>query len=221
VAKPTKFMIGIVAALLLATATTAITVRSLRRGDDESSSTTSSQIASSTRQAPSTPDSATDARAASPSVSKRRADLLEAITRAREARTRRGADPAAIATAPGGAGSGSNESAATVLDITDRSGDTSEWSKRALGTLNTLLGQCYDLGLAEDSKLAGDIMLRFTLVGEPKVGGLLERVEIVDANTTISQPTIRDCFTQQLYALELDPPPDGVTVERELTLKVP
>lgn len=222
VAKPTKFMIGIVAALLLATATTAITVRSLRRGDDEPSSTTSSQIASSTRQTPpSVPGTSPDARAASPTVSKRRADLLEAITRAREARTRRGADPAAITTAPSGTRSGGNESAATVLDITDRSGDTSEWSKRALGTLNTLLGQCYDLGLAEDSKLAGDIMLRFTLVGEPKVGGLLERVEIVDTNTTISQQTIRDCFTQQLYALELDPPPDGVTVERELTLKVP
>jgi len=27
--------------------------------------------------------------------------------------------------------------------------------------------------------------------------------------------------TTQLYALELDPPPNGVTVERQLTLKVP
>ena len=64
-------------------------------------------------------------------------------------------------------------------------------------------------------------MIRFTLVGEPNVGGLLERVEIVDAETTIAQQTIRDCFTQQLYALELDPPPVGVTVERQLSLKVP
>jgi hypothetical protein len=57
-------------------------------------------------------------------------------------------------------------------------------------------------GLAEDPNLAGTVTIQFTLVGEPKVGGLLERV-------------------QQLYALELDPPPDGVTVERELHLKVP
>ena len=43
----------------------------------------------------------------------------------------------------------------------------------------------------------------------------------IDANTTISQQTIRDCLTQQLYALELDPPPAGVTVERELSLRFP
>jgi hypothetical protein len=56
---------------------------------------------------------------------------------------------------------------------------------------------------------------------EPNVGGLLERVEILDGNTTITQQTIRDCVTQQLYALELDPPPDGVSVERELHLEFP
>jgi len=84
-----------------------------------------------------------------------------------------------------------------------------------------MLGQCYDLGLAEDANLAGFVTIRFTLVGEPNVGGLLERVEIVDAETTITQQTIRDCFTQQLHALELDPPPDGVTVERQLSLHVP
>ena len=67
----------------------------------------------------------------------------------------------------------------------------------------------------------GTVTIRFTLVGEPKVGGLLEQVEIVDTDTTISQQTIRDCFVQQLYALELDPPPDGVTVAREIHLKVP
>ena len=76
-------------------------------------------------------------------------------------------------------------------------------------------------GRAEDANLAGNVVIEFTLVGEPNVGGLLERVEIVDADTTISQQTIRDCFLQQLYALELDPPPDGVTIKRMLHLKVP
>ena len=43
--------------------------------------------------------------------------------------------------------------------------------------------------------------------------------EIVDADTTITQQTIRDCLTQQLYALELVPPPDGVTIKREIHLR--
>lgn len=68
---------------------------------------------------------------------------------------------------------------------------------------------------------AGTVTIRFTLIGEPGVGGLPERVEIVDKDTTITQQTIHDCLTQQLYALELDPPPDGVTIERAVSLKVP
>jgi RNA polymerase sigma factor (sigma-70 family) len=129
--------------------------------------------------------------------------------------------PGAAAAASGATTASDSDSTATTLDLTDNTGDTSAWEKRGLDTLNHLLGQCYDLGRAEDANLAGTVELRFTLVGEPDVGGLLESVEIIDANTTITQQTIRDCLTQQLYALELDPPPVGVTVTRELTLKVP
>jgi hypothetical protein len=112
------------------------------------------------------------------------------------------------------------DSTGTTLDIVDATGDTSDWSKRALGTLNSLFGQCYDLGRAEDPAFAGTITVRFTLVGEPKVGGLLESVELVDKDTSITQQTFRDCITQQLYALELDPPPDGVRVKRQITLSL-
>jgi hypothetical protein len=142
-----------------------------------------------------------------------RAAMLEAIANARAHRT---AAPAGVTHATGAT---AVDSTATTLDIVDKTGDTSDWEKRTLGTLNTLLGQCYDLGRAQDPTLAGTVALRFTVVGEPNVGGLLEHVEIVDANTSITQQTIRDCMSQQLYALELDPPPVGVTVERELHLK--
>ena len=161
--------------------------------------------------------------------SEEREQLLRAIHAAHERNTREPANAppsGAVAPQPQAAAGATptttgSDSAATTLDITDNTGDTSDWQKRALGTLNRLLGQCYDLGRAEDANLTGTVKLRFTLVGEPDVGGLLERVEIVDTETTITQQTIRDCLTQQLYALELDPPPDGVTVERDVTLKVP
>ena len=91
---------------------------------------------------------------------------------------------------------------------------------RALTTVNQMFGESYDLGLAEDPNLAGTVTIRFTIIGEPGIAGVLEHDEIVDKDTTITQQAIRDCFTQQLYALELDPPPVGVTVERQLTLKV-
>jgi len=145
--------------------------------------------------------------------------MLAAIARAREARDHRTVAPTAKPATP--AAPTTPGATDTTLDLVDKTGDTSDWQKRAHGTLNRLLGQCYDLGRAEDDKLGGTLAVQFTIVGEPNVGGLLERVEILDGDTTITQQTIRDCVTQQLYALELDPPPDGVSVEREIHLKFP
>jgi hypothetical protein len=218
VAKPTKVVLAVLAALLLFTAATVIKLA--RPGSDHASahpnthdSTTSSArppaalAASGTSPADaSTAVVVPDARAA------KRAAMLEAIAKARGHRTAVPAGVTQAASAPTG------DSQGTVLEIVDATGDTSDWSKRALGTLNSLFGQCYDLGHTEDPGFAGTITVQFTLVGEPKVGGLLESVEIVDKDTSITQQTFRDCITQQLYALELDPPPDGVTVKRQITL---
>ncbi|MGE5185645.1 MAG: sigma-70 family RNA polymerase sigma factor [Acidobacteriota bacterium] len=229
VAKPTKLVLAVLAALLLGAATVVMIHLPTRAGGGGTpASTRSPATMVSSGAAPATPTvpaAATDARAPRQPVSEpraaERAAMLAAIARARGARDHRTAAPTrppAMPRLPTKAGS---DSTGTVLDIQDKTGDTSEWEKRALGTVNHMLGQCYDLGLAEDPDLAGIVTIQFTLVGEPGVGGLLERVEIVDARTTIAQKTIRDCLTQQLYALELDPPPDGVTVDREFTIKVP
>jgi len=223
-AKPAKLFLVILAALLLATAATVMIVLPMRGGGGTTASTPSRETTASSGALPAGPSVtavATDARTPLRPVSEHRAAeraaMLAAIASAREARDHRTAAPTRTPATPTTTGS---DSTATVLDIKDKTGDTSDWSKRALSTINHMLGQCYDLGLAEDANLAGTVTIRFTIVGEPHVGGLLERVEIVDAETTISQQTIRDCFIQQLYALELDPPPDGVTVERQLSLKV-
>ncbi len=223
VAKPTKLGVVLVVALLLATAATVMIVVPLRGGT--TTATGSPESSSSAAPRPSVTDAATDARTPRQPVSEQRAAqraaMLAAITRAREVRDHRTAAPTPPSATPGARTTTRPDAAATTLDIIDKTGDTNDWSKRALITLNKLLGQCFDLGRAEDANLAGNVVIEFTLVGEPNVGGLLERVEIVDEDTTISQQTIRDCFLQQLYALELDPPPDGVTIKRMLHLKVP
>lgn len=226
VAKPTKLVLVVLAALVLSAAIVVMTVLSTRAGGGgTTASTRSPQTTVSSGAAPGSPSvtaAATDARTRPGPVSEHRAAeraaMLAAIASAREIREHRPRSTRTPGT-PGAPTTTGSDSTATTLDITDKTGDTSDWAKRALGTLKTLLGQYYDLGRAEDANLAGTITVRFALVGEPNVGGLLERVEIVDANTTITQQTFRDCVTQQLYALELDPPPDGMTVERELHLK--
>jgi hypothetical protein len=224
VAKPTKPVLVVLAALLLASLVTVL-VLSMRGGGDGdgggggTTAATRSPVSSGAAPAGSSATAtAPDARTPLHPVAEHRAAMLAAIARARAARGHPSTAPTGAPVTPTTTGSGST---ATTLEIVDKTGDTSDWSKRALGTLNRLLGQCYDLGRAEDASLTGTVTVRFTLVAEPGVGGLLEPVEIVDADTTITQQTIRDCLTQQLYALELDPPPAGVTVEREVHLQVP
>ena len=217
-----RTLLAIVAALVIAFAVYWLT----RSGDSSDAKRAQAGAAASnvaSREGARAPAMTPDARAAahlgSGHGAAERAALLDAIAKARSRRlATAGAAPHATGAtgAPSAAGS---DSTGTTLDIIDKTGDTSEWEKRTLGTLDSLLGQCYDLGRAEDPSLAGTIALRFKLVGEPGVGGLLERVDILDENSSITQQTIRDCITQQLYALELDPPPDGVTVEREVHLK--
>jgi len=228
VAKSTKLVLVVLAAFLLSAATVVMIVLPTRGGGGGTTASTSPETTVSSGAAPAGPSvtaAATDARTPLRPVSEHRAAeraaMLAAIASAREAREHRIPAPTRTPLAPGAPATMGSDSTATTLDIKDKTGDTSDWAKRALSTVNHMLGQCYDLGLAEDANLAGAVTIRFTLVGEPNVGGLLERVEIVDADTTITQQTIRNCLTQQLYVLELDPPPDGVTVERQLSLKVP
>lgn len=226
-AKPTRRLLILLAALALCVAVVLTIVGSARDGSGTTAPTASPEGAVSAGGAStssSVPPVATDARAPRRPVSEHsateRAAMLAAITKARTDRADGAAAPVRPPAVAGARTTGSDPSG-TTLEITDKTGDTSDWEKRALTTVNQMLGQCYDLGLAEDAKLAGNVTIRFTVNGEPGVGALLESVAIVDAATTISQATIRDCFTQQLYALELDPPPDGVRVERELSLTVP
>ena len=228
-AKPTKLILAVVALMVLLLGAIVLFVHPMRGdGGGTTASTRSSETTMSSGAAPAGPSvtaAAADARTPLQPVSEHRAAeraaMLAAIASARDARDHRTAPTARTPATPGAPMSTGSDSTATTLDIVDNTGDTSEWAKRALHTLNNLLGQCFDLGLAEDANLAGTIEIEFTLVGEPNVGGLLEKVQIVDADTTITQQTIRDCLTQQLYALELVPPPDGVTIKRKIHLKVP
>jgi len=107
---------------------------------------------------------------------------------------------------------------ATDLDLRDKTGDDSAWEKRQLGVLQQLLGECYDLARAGDRSIAGKVALLFTVSGEPDIGGLVDDIRFDEAGTTIASPDLRECMRQSLYALELDPPPQGVSVSRMVTL---
>lgn len=138
-----------------------------------------------------------------------RAALLDALVQARAAReTPAFADKATR---------GSEQ--LEPLAIANKTGTTSDWEERQLATLNDLLGECHALASEEAGGLVGTIGIRFTIAAEPELGGLLDEVEFMEGYSTIENAMMRECMSESMYALELDPPPEGMKVGREVTLR--
>jgi len=154
------------------------------------------------------------ARSSAPSVSRKRLDeaararLEAALATARTERTGRGGTAPALP-----------EAAPTKLDLANKTGhELSDWERRQLDALNELLGECYDLARAGNPALAGKVALLFTVTAEPEIGGLVSDIRFDEGGTTIADAGLRECMTESLHALELEPPPEGVDVSRQVTL---
>jgi hypothetical protein len=147
--------------------------------------------------------------AGNPAREQARATLMAALTKARKLRET-GApkrNEAKIAEMP------------APLAIANKTGETSEWQERQLATLNELLGECHTLASEEAGELTGTIGIRFTLAAEPELGGLVDALEFMEDYSTIDNANMRECMRESMYALELDPPPEGMQVGREITLR--
>lgn len=105
------------------------------------------------------------------------------------------------------------------LNLTNKTGSDTEWDRNQIAVLNQLLGECYDIAKEQQPDLAGTVGLQFTLRGEPEIGGLVEEIEFVEEHSSISDLQMRECMQESLYALELDPPDEGIQVQRMVTMK--
>ena len=76
--------------------------------------------------------------------------------------------------------------------------------------------QCYESALAANPTLAGKIVLDFTIVGDAKIGGIVESAKI-DPDSTIQDPRLLECFSESLMAVAFKPPTKG----GKLTVKYP
>ncbi len=107
----------------------------------------------------------------------------------------------------------------TVLNLANKTDSDTDWDREQIDLLNQLLGECYDIANVQDPGLSGTIGLEFTLRGEPDVGGLIEEIEFIAEHSSITNPQMRECMQESLYALELDPPATGVEVTRMITMR--
>jgi RNA polymerase sigma factor (sigma-70 family) len=127
--------------------------------------------------------------------------LLAAIRTARDRRiASRNAAAAAAAAAP---------ATPTPAPAADGDGTDSLYITTALNDIQPLMAQCYDSARERDPYITGAIRLDFTVEGEAEIGGLVTHNEIVEDGTTVTDPEMRECLHETMYALEMPPPSSG------------
>jgi hypothetical protein len=74
-----------------------------------------------------------------------------------------------------------------------------------------LAKQCYTSALAKNPKLAGRIELHFRIVGDPKVGGVVDDAKLLDGSS-IDDTEFRTCVRESMMSVTFDAPPEGGAV---------
>jgi hypothetical protein len=83
-----------------------------------------------------------------------------------------------------------------------------------------LARQCYETALERDPRLAGTAVVAFRIVGDEKVGGVVDESHIVgdDPKNTLVNPDFSECLVQSMMSVSFGAPPPGT---RETTVHYP
>jgi hypothetical protein len=71
-----------------------------------------------------------------------------------------------------------------------------------------LLHQCYEDTLRRHPTLGGRLVLTFSIVGDPAVGGIVEDADFAE-ESSIQDDEMRTCVRESLMTLTFDKPPTG------------
>ncbi len=74
--------------------------------------------------------------------------------------------------------------------------------------------------VARDAGTSGRVQLRLTVVGDEKVGGVIDEVTVDEDASTIGDERFRTCLTESMSTLALPPPPHGGTATIVVPLAV-
>jgi RNA polymerase sigma-70 factor (ECF subfamily) len=126
-----------------------------------------------------------------------RADLLRRIESARQS-----ARSAASKAASSGSGS---------LD--------KEYVRQQMREILPLVKECYEQALARNPgslpAMDGKLMVAFTIVADPSVGGLVSESRVLDEKSTIADKEMRECVQETMYAAKFGAPAEGGEVHVE------
>jgi hypothetical protein len=79
-----------------------------------------------------------------------------------------------------------------------------------------LAKQCYASALERNPKLVGRVEFSFSILGDPRVGGVVDNLTLGDG-TTIDDTEMQTCMRESMLAVTFDAPPEG----GEITITYP
>lgn len=88
-----------------------------------------------------------------------------------------------------------------------------QYIKDSVGELLPFLLDCYKAALDTQPKLAGSVIVNFTIEGTEETGGLVTEAAVDEAQSDIKDPAFAECMRETMFALEIDPPANGGKVE--------
>ena len=123
-----------------------------------------------------------------------RAELLQRLAQAQQA---------AVAT-----GSRRQEAAPAPPPELDK-----DYIRGQMQALIPLIKECYENALRDKPMLSGKLVVNFTIVAEPEIGGLVADSTVDPDNSDIADSDLRECVQETMYGARFPAPKDGGEVK--------
>lgn len=78
-----------------------------------------------------------------------------------------------------------------------------------------LVRQCYAAEVARNATAQGTVYLVFVILGDPSVGGVVDRATVDVTRSAPWSPTFTDCVENSMMTVEFSPPPSQIDVPVE------
>jgi hypothetical protein len=94
-----------------------------------------------------------------------------------------------------------------ATEVNTASPEFRQYIREQIREITPLIKECYEMALEENPDLSGKVTVRFSVIGDPELGGLIRDSSILEE--TVGSGALNECIRETMYAVKLDPPKEG------------